>query len=270
MDKVIDIEERIPSMREKRRRKTNKKFIFIIAVFCIALLVLLYFQSPLSKVGTVEIHGAKLYDEQFYFEKSGVHLGSPYWAFDTKEVEKELLKIEGVSKVSVSRKLLRDIDISITEWKMVAYMENDGKFDLLLENGDIISSDINYPNVPILNHLDKPDIRKKLTHQLLKMDKDVLQLISEIIYTGTEEYPDTITAYMDDGYEVHAIIPTFAEKMDYYPEITSQLEDMEKGIIDMEVGTYFSPFNKVYGIEKELIMEGDEEGEGDVDGEENE
>ena len=55
MDKVIDIEERIPSMREKRRRKTNKKFLFIIAVFCLALLVLLYFQSPFSKVGEVNI-----------------------------------------------------------------------------------------------------------------------------------------------------------------------------------------------------------------------
>ncbi|MDN4607550.1 cell division protein FtsQ/DivIB [Sporosarcina highlanderae] len=270
MDKVIDIEERIPSMREKRRRKTNKKFIFIIAVFCIALLVLLYFQSPFSKVGAIEIHGAQLYDDEFYFEKSGIPIGSSYWGFVTKEVEKELLKIEGVSKVSVTRKLLRDVEISITEWKMVAYMENDGNFDLLLENGELISSDINYPNVPILNHVDKPDLRKKLTKQLLKMDKDVLHLISEIIYTGTEENPDTITAFMDDGFEVHAIIPTFAEKMDYYPEITSQLEDMEKGIIDMEVGTYFSPFNKIYGQEKELEMEGEGEGEGDVDGEENE
>ena len=33
MEKVIDIEERIPSMREKRRRKTNRKFIFIVTIF---------------------------------------------------------------------------------------------------------------------------------------------------------------------------------------------------------------------------------------------
>ena len=50
MDKVIDIEERIPSMREKRRRKTNKKFLFMLTVFVVALLAILYFQSPLSKV----------------------------------------------------------------------------------------------------------------------------------------------------------------------------------------------------------------------------
>ena len=50
MDKVIDIEERIPSMREKRRRKTNKKFLFMLTVFVVALLAILYFQSPLSKI----------------------------------------------------------------------------------------------------------------------------------------------------------------------------------------------------------------------------
>ncbi|MGN7386899.1 cell division protein FtsQ/DivIB [Sporosarcina sp. SAFN-015] len=264
MDKVIDIEERIPSMREKRRRKTNKKFLFIIAIFCIALLVLLYFQSPLSKVGEVKIHGAALHDDQFYYEKSGVLKGTSFWGFTTKEVEEELLKLDGVSSVAVTRKWIRDIDITISEWKTVAYMESGGEYGLLLENGEVFPEDGNYPNVPILNHVDNPDLRKRLTKQLLKMDKNVLQLISEIIYTGTEENPDTIVAYMDDGYEVHAILQTFAEKMEYYPDIISQLGDMEKGIVNMEVGIFFTPFSEVYG--KDSV----EEGEGDEVGEENE
>ena len=264
MDKVIDIEERIPSMREKRRRKTNKKFLFIIAVFCIALLVLLYFQSTLSKVGEVNINGAVLRDDQFYYEKSGILVGSSFWGFETKEVEKELLELEGVSSVTVTRKWMNDVDILIDEWTTIAYMENGGEYGLLLENGTLFPSSGNYPNVPILNHMDNPDLRKKLTTQLLKMDKNVLQLISEIIYTGTKENPDTIIVYMDDGYEVHAVLQTFAEKMDYYPDIITQLGDLEKGIINMEVGIFFTPFSEVYG------NVGEEEGEGDEVGEENE
>jgi cell division protein FtsQ len=264
MDKVIDIEERIPSMREKRRRKTNKKFLFIIAVFCIALLVLLYFQSSLSKVGKVNIDGAMLHDDQYYYEKAGILEGTSFWGFSTKEVEDELLKLEGVSSVAVTREWLNDVDISIDEWSTVAYMESGGEYGLLLENGTVFPSSGNYPNVPILNHVDNPDLRKKLTNQLLKMDKNVLQLISEIIYTGTEENPDTITVYMDDGYEVHAVLPSFAEKMAYYPDIISQLEGLEKGIVNMEVGVFFTPFSEVYG------NHGEEEGEGDEVGEENE
>ena len=63
MDKVIDIEERIPSMREKRRRKTNKKFLFILTMFVVALLVILYFQSPFSKIDEINVSGAVLHDE---------------------------------------------------------------------------------------------------------------------------------------------------------------------------------------------------------------
>ena len=68
-----------------------------------------------------------------------------------------------------------------------------------------------------------------------------------------------LTVFMDDGYEVRAMISTFAEKMAYYPEITAQLHDHEKGVIDMEVGTFFTPFSKVYGLSEE----GDENAEED-------
>ena len=50
MEKVIDIEERIPSMREKRRRKTNKKFLFVLTDIRRCASRYLYFQSPLSRI----------------------------------------------------------------------------------------------------------------------------------------------------------------------------------------------------------------------------
>ena len=84
MDKVIDIEERIPSMREKRRRKTNKKFLFILTVFVVALLVILYFQSPLSKVEMITVSGAILHDQEFYKEQSGLSNGQVSLEFQNR------------------------------------------------------------------------------------------------------------------------------------------------------------------------------------------
>ena len=66
MKKVIDIEERIPSMREKRRRTSNRKFILILSVFVIALLAILYFQSSFSKIKVVTVNGANLHGQEFY------------------------------------------------------------------------------------------------------------------------------------------------------------------------------------------------------------
>ena len=100
---------------------------------------------------------------------------------------------------------------------------------------------------------------KGLTAQLLKMDKEVYHLISEIIYNETTSDSESITVYMDDGFEVRAVISTFAEKMAYYPEITAQLNGFEKGVIDMEVGTFFTPFSEMYGEPREEEETIDEE-----------
>ena len=264
MEKVIDIEERIPSMREKRRRKTNRKFIFIVTIFLLALLVILYFQSPLSRINKITLNGTSLYDDSFYLTESELALDKPFWGFSIKNTEKALLKINSVQQVKVSRKWMQEVEIDIVEWNPIAYIEEDGQFGLLLENGDMFSRDALLPeeDAPILNGFTDSKIKKRMTTQLMKMESSVFQLISEIIYKGTDEDPNRITVYMDDGYEIRAIIPTFAEKMAYYSEITAQLHEHEKGVIDMEVGTYFTPYSKVYGA----VEEEEEEGEGeDID-----
>ncbi|MEK5071225.1 cell division protein FtsQ/DivIB [Sporosarcina sp. FSL K6-1508] len=254
MDKVIDIEERIPSMRERRRRKTNKKFLFMLTVFVIALLAILYFQSPLSKLEAIKVSGAVLHEPAFYEEQSGLTVDNSLWSFSTEDIEESLGKIEGVKKVSVSRKWFRDIEIEITEWKTVAYLEDGGQYSLLLESGEMFPTTMLSPEAesPVLNNFKNPDTRKRITKQLLKLDESVYHLISEIIVMGEEDDSDSITVYMDDGYEVRAFISTFAENMTYYPDITAQLNGNEKGVIDMEVGAFFTPFSKVYGgIEEE-------------------
>ena len=57
---------------------------------------------------------------------------------------------------------------------------------------------------------------------------------------------------MNDGYEVRADINSLASKLNYYPSIIAQIESeeaYEKGIIDIEVGTYYRPFSDEYAIE---------------------
>ncbi|WP_203246145.1 cell division protein FtsQ/DivIB [Sporosarcina beigongshangi] len=265
MDKVIDIEERIPSMREKRRRKTNKKFLFMLIIFVVALLAILYFQSDLSKIGDIHVKGAGLHESSFYEEQSGLTMDNPLWSFNISNVENRLMDIKGVEEVVVSRKWLRNIEIVITEWNTVAYLEENGQYSLLLENGDTFPTGVllREAEAPILNNFTNEDSLKRMSAQLLKMESDVYHLISEIIFDGAAEDEDSITVYMVDGFEVRAIISTFAEKMAFYPEVTAQLKDYEKGVIDMEVGTFFVPFTKMYGLpdEEEEVDPVDEEDE---------
>lgn len=262
MKKVIDIEERIPAMRERRLRKTNRKFIFILAIFVGALLIILYFQSPLSRIDKVLVSGNKLHEDAFYKEESGLEVAGSMWGFSAKNVETILGKIEGVKDVTISRKWIRDIEINISEWETIAYIENRGQYSMLLKNGELFTSELQFldDEAPILNGFSEDKDRKRMAAQLTKMDADVYPIISEIILKDPKADTDRITVYMDDGFEVRAIISTFAEKMEYYPEITAQLHGYEKGVIDMEVGTFFTPFSEIYngGKEADVVVEEDE------------
>ena len=240
-------------MREKRRRKTNRKFIVILSVFVTALLVILYFQSSFSRIDEVNVGGANLHKQEFYKKESGLLKDKPIWGFTIKSAEQSLKEIDVVKEASVSRKWFRDVEITITEWKTIAYIEDKEKYNLLLESGVIFPAGQVMPEekAPVLIGFSDVADRKKIIAQLMDMEKDVYHLISEIILRDDAEHGTDLTVYMDDGYEVRAIISTFAEQMAYYPEITAQLLDYEKGVIDMEVGTFFTPFSKVYGPEGE-------------------
>ena len=85
-----------------------------------------------------------------------------------------------------------------------------------------------------------PRVGKKMTKQLLKLEKNVYHLISEIILTEEENGSTDLTVYMDDGYEVRAMISTFAEKMAYYPEITAQLQSIMKRALSIWKSAHFS------------------------------
>lgn len=255
MEKVIDIEERIPSMRKKRRKKTNRKFVFILLVFVIILLVLLYFQSQASKIDAVKLNGAVLHDKEFYLKQAGIANGDSLWGFNAADAAKRLRAVEGVKEASIVRKWFRDVDITIQEWKPIAWIDRKGQYDLILEDGEVFSPDAGPSvDIPIVNGFEDEDVRKLLASQLVELDESVYQLVSEIKEPDDSD-GDHVILYMDDGYEVHAVLGSLADKLSYYPEIVNQLNGSEKGVIDVEVGTYFTPYSKLYGKDDEKVDE---------------
>ena len=121
--------------------------------------------------------------------------------FKTGEIEKSLREIDAVKSATVDRKWMSDIEITISEWETIAYIEEKEQYSLLLENGEVFASGIRHPEVkaPVLSGFQDDRIRKRLTAQLLKIEKEVYRLISEILYNETASGSENITVYMDDG-----------------------------------------------------------------------
>jgi cell division protein FtsQ len=262
LDKVIDIEERIPTLRERRKKRTNRKFFLLIFIFLFTLTGLLYFQSDFSHISRIHVEGASLNSEDAYIEKSGLENGMSMWGFRSGAIEKNLKAGNEVKEANVKRIWINEISITIEEWDRLAFIENNGEYKHLLENGTTFprKNEDAVLDAPILTGFSDKDILKRMTKELMDMPKDILPLISQIRYSPSEQDQFSLQIFMNDGNEVRALIPSLSEKMRYYPSIVTQIPSGQYGVIDLEVGSFFSPYREVYGpdLPDEDLTEGEE------------
>ncbi|TWT07438.1 FtsQ-type POTRA domain-containing protein [Planococcus sp. CPCC 101016] len=251
MDKVIDIEERIPTLRERRKKRTNRKFVALLFIFLTLLAILLYSQSKYSEIRTITIEGAVLFEQESYQAASGLNLGDSMWSFDAKAVAEQLEKLEWVEEASVKKNWLTGVEISLKEYIQMGYLDRGNSYQIVLSNNLALEQPVTEVDGPIYSNFENEEKRENLIDQLLEVDPEVLQLISQVILDPEQDDADYVTLYMNDGNEVRGILSTLAEKMNYYPSVIAQLEDGQKGVIDMEVGIFFRSYADVYGFAKE-------------------
>lgn len=255
MEKIIDLEDRIPTFRERRRKRTNIKFIVLITFFSIVLIVLLYFQSPYSDVKKITVQGAELVESSVYEKKAGIKKGDSMWGFQVAQIEKSIQSFDWVKDVQVKKKWLTTVEIKVMEWPKVAYLSKDGKLYPMLENGLIFEQEDEATpiNAPIFIGFDSERLRTKLLKELAQLNPEVLALISQINATPSKANPYAITLLMNDGYEVRGDLTSLASKLNYYPSIVAQIEkqeQFEKGVIDIEVGSYYRAYSEEYQLQQ--------------------
>ena len=257
--KVVSIEDRIPKIKKERRRKANRKIIFIITMFFLLIGCIIYFQSPFSHVQTIEVNGNDHVTEEEIITQSGLSENVNIWSVDEAEIEKKIKAIDQIQNASVSIKWPNDVLIDVSEWNRVAYYKNDLEFFPILENGEMLNEkEASIPvHAPILFEFDGGQALEMMVKELIKLPQEVVRSISEIYFTPTDNDPYSLTVYMNDGFEVKATIRTFSQKMVHYPSIVSQLDPSIKGYVDLTVGAYFRPYetDETEGEGQELTLD---------------
>ncbi|CZR01834.1 cell division protein FtsQ/DivIB [Trichococcus ilyis] len=202
--------------------------------------------SPYGKVKDIYVEGAEAVPEQSIIDAS--HITGKVTAlgavWDDEKIDAFVTNaLPQIRKAEVTLRGLNDVTIHVTEHETIAYVYSEGSYYNVLENGTVANTELKVPigNNPIITSFEMNQNLDDLLEQYMQLTDSVQNSISEIKYTGTEENPYAITVYMNDGNEVRAILPSFAEKILYYPDIVSQLGEA-KGVIDLEVGVYFTPF----------------------------
>ncbi|HET7615676.1 MAG TPA: FtsQ-type POTRA domain-containing protein [Bacillales bacterium] len=241
-EKVITLEDRIPKLKEQRKQKANRRMILYISVFFFLVLVIVYFISPLSHVGKITVSGNRFVDEKTIIEAGGLSGQPGFWDTDASTVAKKIKQIKQIKTAEVDKSFPNQFSINVTEYHRVAYLKEDRHYYPILGNGSRLSAldkgDVP-SGAPILVHWPKGKKLSAMAEQLQKLSMPLVHRISEIYYTPTDHFPGGITVYMNDGFEVRALIDDFSKNMEQYPKIISQIDSGAKGIIHMRVGTYF-------------------------------
>jgi len=250
--KIVSIEDRIPKLKQQRKKKANKRLIFLLMLFFLLIGCIIYFQSPLSNVKETIVTGNILYTEGEIEEISGISSSTNIWTIKKDKIEEKLNALPEIKSSSVSLKLPNKVNIEVEEYKRIAYMVSGNKYIPILESGTELegrSSESTPYDAPLIMDFDNDKALEKTVKELKKLPAGVYNAISEIHYTPKKTDSYHINVFMNDGFEVAASLSTFAEKMEHYPSIISQLNPKKKGVIDLEVGSYFKEYGSSEGEE---------------------
>lgn len=243
--KIVSIEDRIPKLKQLRKSKANRRLVLLLSLFFILVACVLYFLSPLSYVKSVQVEGNRYITSKQIIKLSKVKKDRSIWKVDTGTAAANIKKNQEIKNVKVTPVFPNSIKITVSEHNRMAYLSNNGKFAPILENGSVLE-ELATGEIPVfapvLIGFKEGKALKLLLEELDKLPVEIQNAISEIHYapTKTDEYH--IVMFMNDGFEVSATSRTLYEKMIHYPSIVSQLDPNVKGVIDLEVGSYFKAY----------------------------
>jgi cell division protein FtsQ len=251
--KIVALEDRIPKLKEQRRRKANKRLILLLCLFFIMIVAVAYTQSPLSHVKTIIVKGNKMYSTEEIIRSTGLTTSTNIWKVKTDEVANHLKHLSEIKKANVSIHWPNTISIQVQEHKRIAYLEKASVYYPVLDNGTILSDrkiEKLPVNSPILISFNEGPVLDEMINGLQHLPNEIINSISEIDYTPKKTDQYHISLFMNDGFEVSATLRSFSEKMVHYPSIISQLDPNKKGVIDLEVGSFFKAFEPEAGDKK--------------------
>lgn len=221
----------------------------VFALIYLTMLVTGWKLMPFNKVNNLVVTGTELVPKTF------VKGSSRIYKFDeVDEVMSQRQEIEATIKeenpliesVVFNRPDWKQLEINVVEHDLVGLINQDG-YHPVLNNGEILNVSGNQELANIANEalpeLIGFDTSGKLTEVaqgLRQIDPNILAMMETVTSADDENKPNAIVVEMEDGNTINAIISTFAQKVQYYPDIIRQL-DGQTGVINFEVGAYFTP-----------------------------
>ncbi|NRF91766.1 FtsQ-type POTRA domain-containing protein [Paenibacillus frigoriresistens] len=232
----------------KPRARTNRKLLIFLFVFFITVLIILFFQSSLSRISAIEVEGNELMASEAIGQASQIAVGDRFFAVSSQAIQQRIAKMPMIKTAVVKKHFPGIIRITVEEFPKVAFQIGaDGKKQAVLADGAVVQlTASNIPlDMPILTGWTDGDPNKAALCKVLgEIPESALSDISEIKPDPSEPYPDKIKLYTRSQFEVYTTIAYLPEKIDNLPAYIASLQDdhITSGVIKMLEVEYHAPF----------------------------
>ncbi|GGI43317.1 hypothetical protein GCM10008018_01460 [Paenibacillus marchantiophytorum] len=233
----------------KPRARTNRKLLIFLFLFFITILVILFFQSSLSRISTIDIQGNELMASDAIGQASQVAVGDRFFAVSSTTIQQRIAKLPMIKTAEVKKHFPGVIRITVQEFPKVAFqIGTEGRKQAVLADGAVVelAAGSSVPlDMPILTGWTDGDPNKAALCKVLgEIPESALSDISEIKPDPSESYPDKIKLYTRSQFEVYTTIAYLPEKIDNLPAYIASLQEdhITSGVIKMLEVEYHVPF----------------------------
>ncbi|WP_400163199.1 cell division protein FtsQ/DivIB [Brevibacillus sp. TJ4] len=242
------IDERIPQLKQQPpRKKGNRKLAIFLVLFFLIVLIIVFIQSPYSKVQEIQVFGNDIYTAEQIVNQSGLTYGMQFLNVWEGSVRSNLQTLEGIKDVKISRSFPGVIGVHVTELKRVAFWTGqDGSRYPLLENGYVLNQvdfSARVVDRPLISSWSAPELLPNLAKGLSRLSPAVLREISDIALTPTVYDQQRVKLFMRDGNEVRTVVYKLDEMLNWYPAIAKELPSDTKGVLSLFEQPWFVPYD---------------------------
>ena len=226
------------SSLEKIKRKKRREVFYIVTLFLVVIGVSVLLFSSYLNLKTIDVEGNNQITKEEILEAGNINNNLRTWSIKDDEIQNNIKSRFDIFKsVTVKSKLPSSIKVQVEEYSFIAQnKKEDGSLEIIMENGKPYSGKIrNNYNLPIIeNFNDESTKLEEVYRNLNKLKQEVRLQISEII----DDESDKVIIYMRDGQKVKALRANFADKLNYYEEISKHIEDKNNTTLNLINGAY--------------------------------
>ncbi len=221
---------------KKKKKKVKIKYgRLFLALLILGLLIYLINQYINFPIKNIYIKNNTYLTDQEIIDLAGISDYPSIIFTKNSTIKRRLLKNNYIKNVKVSKKKLKEIYIEVEENYPLFYNSSSG--ETVLFDGKTIKENSN--SALLINYI--PDtLYKDFIGKMQKINKDILNRISEIKYEPNSVDEERFLLTMSDGNYVYLTLLHF-DKLNNYVGILKNFEN-KKGILYLDSGEYFQVY----------------------------